>query len=83
LSVAKTTNFKQKKTQSELLAACKYFTVKKIDVRGDITLSTDEKSFKCITCMDGNGFIDGVKIQKCDSFFVPENYGNFTLQGEM
>ncbi len=67
----------------DCLGKCEYFTVKKINVKGEISLQTDEKSFACVTCVKGQGEIDGQVIQTGDSYFIPANYGAFTLKGDM
>ena len=67
----------------DCLGKCEYFTVKKINVKGETSLETDEKSFACITCVKGQGEIDGQTIQTGDSYFIPANYGTFTLHGDM
>jgi mannose-6-phosphate isomerase len=68
---------------NDCLGKSEYFTVKKITVKGETSLKTDEKSFACITCVQGQGKIDGQVIQTGDSYFIPANYGVFTLQGDM
>ena len=50
---------------------------------GETSLQTDEKSFACITCVKGQGEIDGQIIQTGDSYFIPANYGVFTLKGDI
>ena len=68
---------------NDCLGKSEYFTVKKINVKGEMRLQTDENSFACITCVKGQGYIDGQTIQTGDSYFIPANYGMFTLKGEM
>ena len=70
-------------TFDDCLGKCEYFTVKKINVNGETSLKTDEKSFACITCVKGQGEIDGQAIQTGDCYFIPANYGVFTLKGDM
>ena len=55
---------------SGMLGASKYFTVKKYAVTEKRTFQ-DQNSFNCVTCVEGNGTIDGEPILKGDSFFVP------------
>lgn len=68
---------------NDCLGKCEYFTVKKTNIKGETSLQTDEKSFACITCVKGQGEIDGQIIQTGDSYFIPANYGAFTLKGNM
>ena len=70
-------------TFEDCLGRCKYFTVKKYVVDGEIKLFADENSFHCITCIKGTGLIDDMKIKQGDSFFVPANYGEYSLRGEV
>ncbi len=70
-------------TFDDCLGKSEYFTVKKINVNGETSLETDEKSFACITCVQGHGEIDGQVIQTGDSYFIPANYGTFTLHRDM
>ncbi len=67
----------------DCLGKCEYFTVKKTNIKGETSLQTDEKSFACITCVQGQGEIDEQVIQTGDSYFIPANYGAFTLKGNM
>ena len=57
--------------------------MKKKIVKGEISMETDEKSFACITCIQGQGEIDRQIIQTGDSYFIPANYGSFMLNGDM
>ena len=82
LKVTNLTKFKPI-TFADCLGKCAYFTVKKINVKGETSLETDEKSFACITCVKGQGEIDRQIIQTGDSYFIPANYGTFTLHGDM
>lgn len=72
-----------KTQEGELLGDCEYFTVTKISVTKESGFTTDGSSFHCITCVKGNGIIDGQKVNTGDSFFVPANYGAYTLDGDM
>ncbi len=68
--------------QGDLLAVNKYFTVRKMRIRNEV-FTADNKTFQCITCVNGQGQIDGKTIRKGDSFFVPAAYGKYTLKGDM
>ena len=61
----------------------KYFTAKREEINGTRDFFADEKSFQCVTCVQGTGQIDGQNIALGDSFFIPAAYGKFTLQGKM
>lgn len=65
-----------------LLTECDLFTVHHYDVKESATLFTDEKSFNHILVVDGNGELDGRAFKKGDSFFVPANYGEYTINSK-
>ena len=82
LQVTKLTKHEKKALSGDLLGVSKYFTVKKLCIKNEV-LRTDNKTFQCITCVNGQGEIDGQSMQTGDSFFVPANFGEYTLKGEM
>ena len=67
----------------EVLGSCPYFHVTRQMVRGKWQIATDARSFKCITCVEGFGRIDGQEISRGDSFFIPAGYGAAHLSGDM
>ncbi|MBO5362779.1 MAG: class I mannose-6-phosphate isomerase [Clostridia bacterium] len=67
----------------DCLGKCEYFTAHKYKINGALQLTADKSSFHCITCVKGNGYIDGVEIHQGDSFFVPANYGSYGLDGNL
>lgn len=67
---------------STLLTECDLFTVYHYDVKKNISLNTDEKSFNHILVVDGCGKINETEFKKGDSFFVPANYGNYEISGK-
>ena len=67
----------------EVLASCPYFHATRQTVRGKWQIETDARSFKCITCVEGFGQIDGQEISRGDSYFIPANYGTAHLSGDM
>ncbi len=40
------------------------------------------KSFNSLLVLDGEGEIDGVKLKKGDSCFIPAGYGEYTFKGK-
>lgn len=64
-----------------LLTECDLFTVYHYDVKNEIELKTDEKSFNHILVVSGNGNINGREFKKGDSFFIPANYGEYQISG--
>ena len=75
--------FEPKKFPDHILGISKYFNAQKIVVDGDVSLKASEKSFHCITCIGGDGQINGEKIRRGDSFFVPAGFGTYPLTGNM
>ena len=82
LQVTKLTKQKSTPLTGDMLGLSKYFTVKKLCVKNEI-LCADSKTFQCLTCVKGQGEIDGQVIQMGDSFFVPANYGEYVVKGDM
>ena len=83
LRVTKLQKHENKTPAGNTLGVSKYFNVTKICINGSAEQTATEKSFHCITCVKGSGAIDGQSITAGDSFFVPANYGKYTLSGEM
>lgn len=52
----------------DCLGKSEYFTVQKYEIDGEKKLCTDEKSFHCVTCVKGDGFIEDMEINEGDSF---------------
>ena len=78
--------YEPKPMSGNTLGVSKYFNVQRIVLRGTRSMYAGEKSFHCLTCVGGEGSIDGQKIRRGDSFFVPAGFGEYTLdsfKGEM
>ena len=83
LRVTELNKFENRRPLGDTLGVSKYFNAQKVCVNGTRELCADECSFNCLTCVRGEGSIDGQKISRGDSFFVPAGYGKYTLEGEM
>ena len=70
-------------TFEDCLGKCEYFTVQKYEIDSELNSFTDEKSFHCLTCVKGNGFIEDLEIKQGDSCFVPANFGTYRLDGNL
>ncbi len=68
---------------SQLLTKCDLFTVNRYAVKNEITLKTNELTFNHILVIGGNGKIENENARKGDSFFVPANYGEYRINGEL
>lgn len=66
---------------STLLTKCNLFTVNHYNITKSVSLEADEKSFNHILVTEGCGELDGLELKKGDSFFVPANYGKYTVKG--
>ena len=82
LQVTKLTKHKNTPLMSDMLGVSKYFTVKKLCIKNEV-LQADDKSFQCLTCIKGQGEINGQAMRMGDSFFIPANVGEYTLKGKM
>ena len=69
--------------QGDLLGVSRYFTTKFVAVDGEKELFVDKSSFKCVTCVNGSGEIDGKPVALGDSFFVTAGSGEVLLKGKM
>ena len=67
----------------EVLGSCPYFHVTRHKIHGEAQIATDARSFKCLTCVSGEGKIGTAQICRGDSFLVPANYGTVSLFGDM
>ncbi len=67
---------------SDTLGMSKYFNVKRLRIDGTRTL-TPVRSFQALTCVSGEGEIDGQVIKTGDSFFVPADHKTYELKGKM
>ena len=66
-----------------LLFASKYFSAYRLETDGKNTVKSDKGSFRCVTCVCGEGDLDGEKISAGDSFFIPAGSGEYALFGNM
>ena len=62
LQVTKLTKHKNVPLTGDTLGVSKYFTVKKLCVKNEV-LRADTKTFQCLTCVKGQGEIDGQTMQ--------------------
>ncbi|MBR4889288.1 MAG: class I mannose-6-phosphate isomerase [Clostridia bacterium] len=66
------------------LAACKYFTTRRLEVTGEMTLDVDNSSFVSLVATEGTGEVRGentVPFVRGDSLFVPAGSGSVTVTG--
>ena len=69
-----------------LLAACDFFTVYHLAVKGTCALYAGEDSFQCLTVLDGRLTLHGnweeLCVQKGASVFLPAGLGHYELSGD-
>jgi len=64
------------------LITCPVYSVDKLTIHGKAVFHQD-KPFLNVSILDGEGTIDGRKIQKGDHFILPAGYGEYVLDGNM
>ena len=67
----------------ELIGASRYFSAYRFACDKKAELKRDKASFRCLTCVEGSGKIDGQTAAAGDSFFVPAGEGSIKLEGDM
>lgn len=63
------------------LAACKYFTVDKLTVSGETSVTADDTSFVSLLCLNGSVSVGGVELAAGDCVFLPAGFGEAALKG--
>ena len=63
------------------LAECKYFTVKKRTVNGNIEINVDATSFSSLLCVEGQCAIGDVELKRGECVFIPANFGSVIISG--
>ena len=67
-----------------LIGLCDYFETHKYTLKfTKKSFNVDNTSFLSITCVAGNGKIEGEKISRGDTFFCPAGSGEITLEGDL
>lgn len=72
-----------KTRNGDLLGISRFFTATHIECHGALTLSNDERSFRCFTCLEGEGDIGGVSVSRGDSIFISAGSGEVEVSGEL
>lgn len=67
---------------TERLIECKYYAVDKLNVEGTLEIA-GEDSFRMVSCIEGDGTVNGMHIHNGIHFIVPAEYGNMALSGKM
>ena len=66
-----------------LIGKCEYFETRKYQLNfTKISFNVEDDSFLSITCVGGNGTIEGEKMSLGDTFFIPAGSGEITVEGD-
>lgn len=72
-------------SDSETLAECKYFKVKKAIINGSRNFEIDDSCFVSVIVTDGDGTLNindsNISLTKGDSIFIPAQQGTFFVEG--
>ena len=72
-------------TEARLLAACDYFTVYHLAVKGQTVLYAGADSFQCLTVLSGSLTLhseeEALNVQQGESIFLPAGLGRYVLNG--
>lgn len=66
----------------ERLVECKYYTVEKLDIDGDVVIE-QPYNFMNVSVIDGEGIADNIQIKKGGHFIIPYEYGKVEFCGKM
>ena len=77
LEVIDYSKYQYKENKGSLLADNKYFRVERKEINDVLELSADKESFISFTFIEGEGYVDDIKYNKFDTFFLP--YGSKCL----
>lgn len=68
--------------KKNLLIACDYYKVWKMDVTAPVSFMQEEPFLIC-SVIEGDGLINGQLIKKGDHFILPSDFGEVAMQGNM
>ena len=64
------------------MCKCDKFSVYILNINGK-EIFTQDKSYLNCSVIEGSGLIDGQEIINGDSFILPNNYGEFQIEGNL
>ena len=59
----------------------KFFTATLVEINGNKEFTEDKNTFRCFTCLEGEGRIGDVNIKKGETVFVPASANAFNVSG--
>ncbi len=75
-------NFSNTKQVKTLMCKCDKFSVYLLNINGKESFTQDQSYLNC-SVIEGSGKIDGQEIVSGDSFILPNNYGEFQIEGNL
>ena len=67
-----------------VIGKCEYFETRKCSLNfTKQSLNVENNSYLSVTCVKGEGTIDGEKISLGDTFFIPAGEGEVTVEGKL
>lgn len=67
-----------------VIGKCEYFETRKYTLKfTKKVFNVGKDSYLSITCVSGEGLIEGEKISRGDTFFIPADTGEITLEGDL
>ena len=70
-----------------ILASCKYFTVRAVEVDGEKNITMSSDCFNSVIVTDGEGTLylngDTLNLKKGDSIFIPAQDAEYKIQGKL
>lgn len=64
------------------MCQCDKFSVYLLNINGKEVFTQDKSYLNC-SVIEGEGSIDGSKLSNGDSFILPYNYGEFSIDGNL
>ena len=72
------------KNDDSLIGKCEYFETRKYKLNfTKHTFNVENDSFLSITCVGGNGTIEGEKLSLGDTYFIPAGAGEIGVEGDV
>ena len=72
------------KDDESLIGKCEYFETRKYTLNfTKMTFNVENDSYLSVTCVKGEGTIEGERIGLGDTFFIPAGAGEITLEGNL
>ncbi len=68
-------------TGSHTLTTCKYFSVDKHNVSGEITLNVTDESFSSLVCTEGCVTVNDTALNAGECVFIPAGFGVVSING--